>query len=132
MSTIPNGKEPVHSWMRLSNELKRRKDLTANAKLVYTHMLDKYVFFTRQDKPYHENMKDIADELGMSKQTVSDCIKKLAEVDLLIINTKKVYASAKSVISYSYIVKDVYRLYIPATVVKITKNARIYDDDTPF
>lgn len=132
MSTINNERESVHSWMRLSNELKRRKDLTANAKLVYTHMLDKYVFFARQDKPYHENMKDIAEELGLSKQTVSDCIKRLAEVGLVIIQSKKVYATAKSVISYSYIVKDVYKLYVPAKVLQITKNSKIYDDDSPF
>jgi DNA-binding MarR family transcriptional regulator len=111
--------------MRLSNDLKRRKDLTANAKLVYTHMLDKYVFFSRQEKSYHENMQDIADELGMAKRTVGDCVKNLETAGLLTIFKRKVYATEKSVISYSYILHDFYGIYAPAKVVQIR-------DESPF
>lgn len=103
---------PRNTWIRSSHELLKRKDLTANAKLVYTHMLDKYVFFSSQNKEYYENMTDIGEALGgMAKQTVSDCIKKLKELELIIVHTKKVYATGKSIVSNSYIVKDVYGIY---------------------
>lgn len=117
---------PQNTWIRFSHELMKRKDLTANAKLVYTHMLDKYVFFSSQNKQYYENMQDIGEALGsMAKQTVSDCIKKLKELDLIIVHTKKVYGTGKSIVSNSYIVKDVYGLYGGP------KEAAVMDD-SPF
>jgi predicted transcriptional regulator len=88
-------------------------------------MLDKYVFFSRQDKSYHENMQVIADELGMAKRTVGDSIKNLETAGLLTIFKKKVYAAEKSVISYSYIMHDIYGIYAPAKVVP-------FKDDSPF
>lgn len=120
---------PRNTWIRSSHELLKRKDLTANAKLVYSHMLDKYVFFSSQDKEYYENMIDIGEALGgMAKQTVSDCIKKLREVELIIVHTKNVYSSTKSIVSNSYIVKDVYGIYEPHR----PKRQQHVEDDTPF
>jgi len=120
---------PRNTWIRSSHELLKRKDLTANAKLVYTHMLDKYVFFSSQDKQYYENMQDIGEALGgMAKQTVSDCIKKLKELELIIVTTKKVYATGKSIVSNSYIVKDVYGIYGANKV----KPAQALERDSPF
>jgi len=127
-----NQQDKPSSWMRLSNDLKRRKDLTSNAKLVYTHMLDKYVFFSRQDKEYYENLKDIGEELGLVKQTVSDCIKKLEEVGLVVVYKKKVHSTDKSIMSNSYIVKDTYNLYQPAKVLKIQAAGKSYDEEEPF
>lgn len=128
----PNQPEKASTWMRLSNDLKRRKDLTSNAKLVYTHMLDKYVFFSRQNKEYYENMKDIGEELGIARKTVNDAIKALEEFKLLIITKKKLYDMDKSVVSHSYIVKDIYNLYVPAKVLKMQPAGKVYDDDEPF
>lgn len=119
---------PRNTWIRSSHELLKRKDLTANAKLVYTHMLDKYVFFSSQNKEYYENMTDIGEALGgMAKQTVSDCIKKLKELELIIVHTKKVYATGKSIVSNSYIVKDVYGIY-ETQKVRLVEGER----DSPF
>lgn len=117
--------KPQNTWIRFSHELMKRKDLTANAKMVYTHMLDKYVFFSSQNKQYYENMQDIGEALGgMAKQTVSDCIKKLKELDLIIVHTKNVYATGKSIVSNSYIVKDIYGLY--------DRPVQLTADDSPF
>ena len=120
---------PKNTWIRSSHELLKRKDLTANAKLVYSHMLDKYVFFSSQNKEYYENLVDIGEALGgMAKQTVSDCIKKLKEADLIIVRTKNVYSSTKSIVSNNYIVKDVYGIYEPQK----PKRKHYDEDDTPF
>ncbi len=122
----PTGSQPT--WMRIPNLLKRRTDLTANAKLVYTHMLDKYVYFSRQQKSYHENMKEIGEELGMTKMTVSNCIKKLEAVGLVEIFKKRVEGSNSPVTSYSYKVKDFYSVY-RTTIPSAPKH---YDDNEPF
>lgn len=120
--------EPQHTWMRVSNLLKRRTDLTANAKLVYAHMLDKYVYFSRQQKVYHENMQEIAHELGMTKMTVSNCIKKLETIGLIEIFKKRVEGSNSPVTSYSYKVKDFYSVYKSGSA----KVERVYNDNEPF
>lgn len=120
-------KGPPNTWVRSSHALLSRKDLTANAKLVYTHMLDKYMFFSRQEKDYYENLVDIGHALGgMAKQTVSDCVRKLKEVGLIDVTTTRMYSSAKSITSNSYVVKDVYGIYtqVPKVLVEI--------DDLPF
>ena len=125
ISKLEQKKGPRSTWIRSSHELLRRTDLTANAKLVYTHMLDKYVFFSRQEKEYYENMQDIGDALGMPRRTVGDGIKSLEEVGLLTIFKKKIYATERSVVSHSYIVHDIYGIYAPAAVVPIK-------DESPF
>lgn len=122
----PTGSQPT--WMRIPNLLKRRTDLTANAKLVYTHMLDKYVYFSRQQKSYHENMQEIGEELGMTKMTVSNCIKKLEAVGLVEIFKKRVEGSNSPVTSYSYKVKDFYSVYRTT----IPSAPKYYDDNEPF
>lgn len=127
-----NQQDKPSTWMRLSNDLKRRKDLTANAKLVYTHMLDKYVFFSRQDKEYYENMQDIGEELGMARRTVADCIKNLETAELLIVSKKKVHNSDRSIVSNSYIVKDIYNLYVPAKVLQMKPASKVYNEEEPF
>lgn len=127
-----NQQDKPSTWMRLSNDLKRRKDLTSNAKLVYTHMLDKYVFFSRQDKEYYENMQDIGEELGIARKTVNDAIKALEEAQMLVIFKKKLYERDKSVVSHSYVVKDIYNLYVPAKVLQMKPASRVYSEDEPF
>lgn len=127
-----NQQEKPSTWMRLSNDLKRRKDLTSNAKLVYTHMLDKYIFFSRQDKEYYENMQDIGEELGIARKTVNDAIKALEEAQMLVIFKKKLYERDKSVVSHSYVVKDIYNLYVPAKVLQMKPAGRTYNEEEPF
>lgn len=100
--------EPKNTWVRVSHELLKRKDITANAKLVYSFMLDRYMFFNSNGKEYYENMQAIADALGMSRRTVGDSIKTLEELQLVRIFKKKVYATERSVVSHSYHVRDMY------------------------
>lgn len=102
---------PTNTWIRSSHELLKRKDLTGNAKLVYTYMLDRYMFFTSLEKEYYENMQAIGDALGMQRRTVGDSIKALEDVGLLRIFKKNVYNTARSVVSHSYHVRDMYGLY---------------------
>jgi hypothetical protein len=102
---------PQNTWVRYSHELMKRKDLTANAKAVYTFMLDRYMFFNGLGKEYFENMQEIADALGMQRRTVGDSIKTLEELGMLRVFKKKVYATERSVISHSYHVRDLYGIY---------------------
>ena len=102
---------PTNTWIRSSHELLKRKDLTANAKLVYTYMLDRYLFFTSLEKEYYENMQDIGDALGIQRRTVSDSIKTLEEVGLIRVLKKKIHNTERSVVSHSYNVRDMYNLY---------------------
>lgn len=116
--------ETPNTWMRMSNALKSRKDLTSNAKLVYTHMLYKYTFFSRLSKAYHENMQEIGEELGLARKTVNDSIKALEEAKLLSIYKRKLHNTERSVISHSYVVHDLYNLYKP--------KAPINEESDPF
>ena len=123
---------PTNTWIRSSHELLKRKDLTGNAKLVYTYMLDRYMFFTSLEKEYYENMQDIGEELGIARKTVNDAIKALEEAQMLVIFKKKLYEKDKSVVSHSYVVKDIYNLYVPAKVLQMKPASRVYSEDEPF
>jgi len=102
---------PKNTWIRSSHELLKRKDLTANAKLVYTYMLDRYLFFTSLEKEYYENMQDIGDALGIQRRTVGDSIKTLEELGLIRVLKKKVHNTERSVVSHSYHVRDMYGIH---------------------
>lgn len=117
---------PLNTWVRHSHELMKRKDLTSNAKAVYTFMLDRYMFFSSLGKEYFENMQEISDALGMQRRTVGDCIKTLEELGMLRVFKKKVYATERSVISHSYIVRDLYGIYDSKPEPELTAS------DTPF
>ena len=119
---------PKNSWVKFSRGLLMDTSITANAKLVYATMLDKYMFFSSQNKEYYENLTDIGKSLGgMSKMTVSDCIKTLKAKGWLDVHKKKVYATAKSIISNSYTVRDVFGAYVPTT-----KPVQYEEEDSPF
>lgn len=121
--------EPKNTWVRFSHGLFKDESLTANAKLVYAHMLDKYMFFSSQNKEYYENLVDIGKAVGgMSKNTVRDCVKKLEDKGWIDIRTKKIYATAKSITSNSYTVRDIFGVYVPTRPEKVVE----LEQDTPF
>ena len=126
---LKSKEKPKNSWVRFSHGLFMDDSLTANAKLVYAHMLDKYMFFSSQNKEYYENLVDIGKAVGgLSKNTVKDCVRNLEAKGWLDIKTKKVYATAKSITSNSYTVRDIFGVYIPTKPEKIVEPER----DSPF
>lgn len=101
------------TWQRMSCMIRRRTDLTSNDKLVYTYMLNQYKHFSALQKDYHENMEDIANENGLGRKTVGDCVKRLSDLGLITIFKKSVHGSKIPVISYSYSINDEYNIFKP-------------------
>lgn len=102
------------TWQRMSCMIRRRTDLTSNDKLVYTYMLNQYKHFSALKKDYHENMEDIANENGLGRKTVGDCVKRLSDLGLITIFKKSVHGNKIPVISYSYSINDEYNIFKPA------------------
>ena len=101
------------TWQRMPCMIRRRTDLTSNDKLVYAYMLSQYKHFQALQKDYHENMEDIANENGIGRRTVGDSVKRLTDLGLITVFKKSVYNASKSVVSYSYSVKDEYNVFKP-------------------
>jgi len=99
------------TWQRMPCMIRRRTDLTIADKLVYAYMLSQFKHFQALQKDYHENMEDIAKENGIGRRTVGDSVKRLTYLGLITVFRKNVYNSAKSVVSYSYLVKDEYNVF---------------------
>lgn len=115
------------TWQRLPCMIRRRTDMSSNDKLVYMYMLSQFVHFKKLGMTYHENMQDIADEIGIGRKTVGDCINRLEKLRLLAIHKKSVYNSERSVISYSYTINDEYSVFVDKPKLKASS-----DDEGPF
>lgn len=102
------------TWQRMPCMIRRRIDLTLADKLIYAYMLSQYKHFQALQKDYHENMEDIAKENGIGRRTVGDSVKRLTELGLITVFKKSVYNASKSVVSYSYSVKDEYNVFKPS------------------
>jgi predicted transcriptional regulator len=121
------------TWQRMPCMVRRRTDLTSNDKLVYMYMLSQFRHFSRIQKDYHENMEDIALEIGIGRRTVGDSVKRLSELGLIQVFKKSVYGTKLSVISYSYAVKDAYDVFSKSKTIdlkpELKKVTKFYDDD---
>lgn len=108
------------TWQRMPCMIRRRIDLTLADKLIYAYMLSQYKHFQALQKDYHENMEDIAKENGIGRRTVGDSVKRLTELGLITVFKKSVYNASKSVVSYSYSVKDEYNVFKSTEKPKVT------------
>ena len=108
------------TWQRMPCMIRRRIDLTLADKLIYAYMLSQYKHFQALQKDYHENMEDIAKENGIGRRTVGDSVKRLTDLGLITVFKKNVYNASKSVVSYSYSVKDEYNVFKPTEKPKVT------------
>ena len=108
------------TWQRMPCMIRRRIDLTLADKVIYTYMLSQYKHFQALQKDYHENMEDIAKENGIGRTTVGDSVKRLTELGLITVFKKNVYNASKSVVSYSYSVKDEYNVFKSTEKPKVT------------
>lgn len=99
-----------NTWTRIPNAILKDKSLSSNEKLIYTLMLSKYTFFKKRGGTYFESMQSIADELGLTRQTVGTCVKKL-EIKLLVESKKK--ANPNGYTGYEYSVVDRFKVFSP-------------------
>ena len=113
------------TWQRMPCMVRRRTDLTSNDKLVYAYMLSQYKHFQALQKDYHENMEDIANENGIGRRTVGDSVKRLTELGLITVFKKNMYNASKSVVSYSYSVKDEYNVFKPAEKAQVPMTPKV-------
>ena len=124
------------TWQRMSCMIRRRTDMTPVDKLVYTYMLSQHQHFTALKLDYHENMQDIANETGLSRQAVGLCVNRLEALGLLKIHKKRVYNKERAIISYSYTLIDAYNVFKPQVkkpiVLKVKQSLKFDPDDDLF
>lgn len=80
-------------------------ELTGNLKILYQYMLDRYCFFSSNNKEFFDNQDDIAENIAMSKRTVVNLLKELVEIGLVVKTTKRIQGSMHS---NAYVVLDIF------------------------
>lgn len=73
-------------------------------KHVYVKMLQRYLFFCAIDSEYYENQDVIAQQCGLSRQTVVKCVAKLQKIGLLEVYKKKLSGAT---FSNSYVLHQI-------------------------
>ena len=65
------------------------EELSLYTKIVYTHMLDQYTRFSKDNKEYFQMQETIALEIGVSVSTVKRSIRQLEKIGLVDVTRKK-------------------------------------------
>ncbi len=96
------------SYEKLPKALRRSTELTMLQKVLYTYMLDKYMFFSSKGQEFYESLDTLGEELGVNRTTVH----RLIEIGYV----KKVTRKKKgSFLECVYEVKDIYALFTQPT-----------------
>lgn len=98
-------------YMRLPNEIRRRDDMAASDKLIYTYMLNEYQVFKEFNRPYSEKMVDIAYETGLTRRTVGVSLERLNDLGLVTTEKHNLYDKDKSIVYHTYVVVDLYDVF---------------------
>lgn len=118
------------TFTKFPNQMKADRNFNALDKLVYAHMLQRYVFFSSKGNEYFDNQEEIAKALGVTRQTVATSIKTLEKNSLLITTKTRVQTQGGMFSSCKYVLVDRYKLYTKA---KQEDPKWIEDDlDVPF
>ncbi len=65
-------------WLRLPLVLLQQKELSLSAKVVYSYMLQRFMFFVKaQEGVYFESQETIAASCGVSRKTVNESLRGL-------------------------------------------------------
>lgn len=109
MTTSKTNQRAVDSsYEKLSKTLRQDKELTALQKLLYTYMLDKYMFFTSKGQELYESLDTLGEELGVNRTTVHRSLEGLIQKGYVKKLTRKKKGSFLECI---YEVEDRYNLY---------------------
>ena len=109
MTTNKTSKRQVDSsYEKLSKTLRQDKDLTALQKILYTYMLDKYMFFSSRGKEFYESLDTLAEEIGVNRTTIHRGLEGLLKIGYV----KKITRKKKGAfLECVYEVKDIYGVF---------------------
>lgn len=84
-----NKKAVDSSFEKLSKTLRRSTELTGNQKILYTYMLDKYMFFSSRGQEFYESGETLAYEIGIARSNLKSCLAALIKAGLVHKITRK-------------------------------------------
>lgn len=84
-----NKKVVDSSFEKLSKTLRRSTELTGNQKILYTYMLDKYMFFSSRGQEFYESGETLAHEIGIARSNLKACLAALIKAGLVHKITRK-------------------------------------------
>lgn len=100
------------SYEKLSKALRRSTELTMLQKVLYTYMLDKFMFFSSRGQEFYESLDTLGDELGVNRTTIHRGLEGLLKIGYV----KKITRKKKGAfLECIYEVKDVYGIFSPKT-----------------
>lgn len=97
---VSNKQENVEQFLRITKELLKAKQyvslttgesvsLDLTSKSVYSWMKDRWAFFTKGSGQYYDSQSDVADALGIHRNTVSKIIAKFLEHGIFVVEKRK-------------------------------------------
>ena len=93
------------TWLRLPLVLLQQKELSLSAKVIYSYMLQRFMFFVKaQEGVYFESQETIAASCGVSRKTVNESIQSLVAL-------KYISYTKNNKGTCSYVVKDTFKVY---------------------
>lgn len=105
-----NKKAVDSSFEKLSKTLRRSTELTGNQKILYTYMLDKYMFFSSRGQEFYESGETLAHEIGIARSNLKSCLATLIKAGLVHKNTRK---KKGAMLECVYTVEDKFGLFTP-------------------
>ena len=116
-----NQRQVDSSYEKLSKALRRSTELTGNQKILYTYMLDKFMFFSSRGQEFYESLDTLGEELGLNRTTIHRGLEGL----ILIGYVKKITRKKKGAfLECVYEVKDIYGVF--------TQKASSPEEPEPF
>ncbi|WP_153011141.1 DUF6945 domain-containing protein [Pseudomonas oryzihabitans] len=98
--TNENKQENVEQFLRIPKELLKAKhylslttgeavDLDLTAKSIYSWMKDRWTFFTKDNGQHYDSQSDVADALGIHRNTVGKIIARFLEHGIFVVEKRK-------------------------------------------
>ena len=109
------------SFEKLSKTLRRSTELTGNQKILYTYMLDKFMFFSSRGQEFYESLDTLGEELGVNRTTIHRGLEGLIQIGYVKKITRK---KRGAFLECVYEVKDIYGVF--------TQKASSQEEPEPF
>lgn len=98
--TNENKQENVEQFLRVTKELLKAKhylslttgeavDIDLTSKSIYSWMKDRFTFYTKGNGQYYDSQSDVADALGIHRNTVGKIIAKFLEHGIFVVEKRK-------------------------------------------
>ena len=119
--TKSNQRQVDSSYEKLSKALRRSTELTMLQTVLYTSMLDKFMFFSSRGQEFYESLDTLGEELGVNRTTIHRGLEGLIQIGYV----KKITRKKKGAfLECVYEVKDIYGVF--------TQKASSQEEPEPF